>query len=237
MDAELAALRRAGLTDYEARAYAALLSLGESGASGVAESARIPRTKVYAVLDGLVAGGWAEVSEGRPRSYAACSPRDCLDRARLQADEIMERGLTTLEARFQHRDEQFAGQLWILRGAEAMRRRATAMLRSARQEVFLGAAMAVPPPSDLVVEVQDAAKRGVAVRASAADGTAAAEAFDGGGISRAPASLPVQILQVDGAQGLITFYLPRPGGLEIRSVWNPNPSMASLMAEAFRVLR
>lgn len=58
-----------GLTEYEARTYLALLHLGVASARDVANLSRVPRTKIYSVLDDLHAKQLAEIIPERPKKY------------------------------------------------------------------------------------------------------------------------------------------------------------------------
>lgn len=68
--ARLQKLQEHGLTEYEARAYLALLDLGMAEASQVADLSRVPRTKIYQALDGLEAKRLVRVIPERPKRYA-----------------------------------------------------------------------------------------------------------------------------------------------------------------------
>jgi Sugar-specific transcriptional regulator TrmB len=46
-------LKKLGLTEYEARAYAALVGLGEATAREIHEASRVPRTRIYDILRDL----------------------------------------------------------------------------------------------------------------------------------------------------------------------------------------
>lgn len=65
----IARLQEHGLTEYEARAYLALLELENSEASPVADLARVPRTKIYQALDGLETKKLLAVIPDRPKRY------------------------------------------------------------------------------------------------------------------------------------------------------------------------
>ena len=67
--ARIQRLQEHGLTEYEARAYLALLELENSEASPVADLARVPRTKIYQALDGLEAKKLLVVIPDRPKRY------------------------------------------------------------------------------------------------------------------------------------------------------------------------
>ncbi len=62
-------LQEHGLTEYEARAYLALLELENSEASPIADLARVPRTKIYQALDGLETKKLLAVIPDRPKRY------------------------------------------------------------------------------------------------------------------------------------------------------------------------
>lgn len=62
-------LQEHGLTEYEARAYLALLELENAEASPIADLARVPRTKIYQALDGLEAKKLLAVIPDRPKRY------------------------------------------------------------------------------------------------------------------------------------------------------------------------
>lgn len=76
-----------GLTDYESRAYVALVALGPTSANNVAEAAQIPRTSVYKVLKNLEAKKFVQEQKGRPRSFAPTDPKEL---SRGFADKIEE---------------------------------------------------------------------------------------------------------------------------------------------------
>jgi len=67
--ARIQRLQEHGLTEYEARAYLALLELENSEASPIADLARVPRTKIYQALDGLESKKLLVVIPDRPKRY------------------------------------------------------------------------------------------------------------------------------------------------------------------------
>ncbi len=64
-----ATLESIGLSKYEAKAYIALIALGYGDAETIAETAGIPRTSSYKVLQSLGRKGFAIPTEGRPRLF------------------------------------------------------------------------------------------------------------------------------------------------------------------------
>ncbi|MCS7132516.1 MAG: hypothetical protein N3F65_01670 [Nitrososphaeria archaeon] len=74
------ALKKLGLTDYEARAYVAVVELGEAEASEVAMRSGVPRTRIYDVLSRLENRGFIQRIRGaRPAVYAAIHPERGLE--------------------------------------------------------------------------------------------------------------------------------------------------------------
>ncbi|MCW6168670.1 MAG: TrmB family transcriptional regulator [Thermoplasmatales archaeon] len=62
-------LRLLGLSYYEAQGFAALVYHGIADADTVADSAKIPRTSAYKVMESLVEKGFAKETQGRPRMF------------------------------------------------------------------------------------------------------------------------------------------------------------------------
>lgn len=67
-------LGKLGLSEYESRAYLALVALGSSTANFVAEAAQIPRTSAYKVTESLERKGFARKLPGKPVSFAPVDP-------------------------------------------------------------------------------------------------------------------------------------------------------------------
>lgn len=74
-------LQALGLTEYEARAYTALLSLGRAQPAKIARHSHIPRPKVYETLERLEARGLATRTQVSPLEYAPLSAREYINRA------------------------------------------------------------------------------------------------------------------------------------------------------------
>lgn len=63
-----------GFTDYEARAYYALLLLGHSKARDISKLSGVPQSKIYEVLERLLEKNLIEVYTVRPKEFKAVSP-------------------------------------------------------------------------------------------------------------------------------------------------------------------
>lgn len=81
------ALAMFGLSEYESRAYIALVALGPSSASFVAEIAQIPRTSAYKTMKGLEAKGYVERKVGRPKTFVPADPSELAKRRASDVEE------------------------------------------------------------------------------------------------------------------------------------------------------
>lgn len=73
-------LESIGLSSYEARGYVALVAHGFGSAEAIAETARIPRTSAYKVLQSLCQKGFAISTKGRPTIFKPENPTKIKER-------------------------------------------------------------------------------------------------------------------------------------------------------------
>lgn len=72
-------LEEFGLSEYEARAYVALVAEGAITASELMYRSGVGRTKVYPTMEKLERKGLVVVSKGMPRTYTPVAPEDAFD--------------------------------------------------------------------------------------------------------------------------------------------------------------
>lgn len=68
------ALKEFGLSDYEAKAYSALIFLGSANASEICKESKVPQSKIYEVIDKLVEKRLVEVYGVKPKEFKAVAP-------------------------------------------------------------------------------------------------------------------------------------------------------------------
>lgn len=156
---DVLALRAIGLTEWESKAYLALLVSSPATGYAVAKHSGVARARIYEVLESLVAKGAANVSNSRPQTYAPTDPQEFLALQRRNADA----SLAEAESALQHftardRDE---GVIWDLQGHGEILDRAEGVIRRARRrllcEIWSGDA------DRLREALEDAVARGVEV--------------------------------------------------------------------------
>ena len=109
-------LRNLGFTEYEAKAYLALLQQSPSTGYAIARISGVPRSKIYEVLGNLAERGDVLVSYGEPVQYAPKPPKELLASRRRTLEQqfaAAEKGL-----------EDFLGKntptdlIWDIRGRD-----------------------------------------------------------------------------------------------------------------------
>ncbi|MBC8138289.1 MAG: TrmB family transcriptional regulator [Fibrella sp.] len=80
-----------GMNSYEAAAYLALISRDGLTPTELAPMAKIPRQRVYDILDALSTKGFCSIRDGSPKTYFAVPPDVALEKFRQQRAEAMER--------------------------------------------------------------------------------------------------------------------------------------------------
>ena len=90
-------LHRVGLTEYEAKAYLALLNTHLSTATKASEKSGVPRTKIYQVLESLERKGWVRVYSGVPLLFKAVEPVRVFEKVKSDYAELLASVQATLK--------------------------------------------------------------------------------------------------------------------------------------------
>ncbi len=221
-------LQQVGLNAYEARAYLVLVGHPRFKALELAARARVPRQKIYEVLDSLIEKGFAHVVQEKTKLFSAVEPE-------LAIPAYLERKRRWLEQEFSERSRLAAGLIEELRAAcsGAQEGRGTLdflrivsdpvqiaaqyrrMLAEARSEYleFSRPPYAVDPLQEQLV--REAGRRGVRCRLLLEAGLLAAEhrrrlaEYREAGVEiRLAPSLPMKLALFDGRQGMIALLDP-----------------------------
>lgn len=90
-------LHEIGLTEYEAKAYTALLNAHLSTATQVSKKSCVPRTRIYSVLDSLQTKGWIRIISGVPLLFKAVEPATVFEKVKEDYSELLDSIKTTLK--------------------------------------------------------------------------------------------------------------------------------------------
>jgi len=138
-------LRRLGLTAYGARAFGAVLELGDATAADVVLRTGIPDSKVYYALEELADRGLVEVQGGKPKRFRLGDPGEAaarLGRAleeRHARESAAVRSIAALMEAAVPRGPRGprADLAFVVKGTGNVVARAQSLVRSAKREVIL----------------------------------------------------------------------------------------------------
>jgi len=224
-------LRKLGLTEYEARAYSALLSLGPATASEISRASSVPYTKIYQMLSMLEERKWVEVQGRRPTRYLARPPSEALEI--LLAEEgkrmrkLAEEAAPLLESIRGRRSEMVRPDVWVIRGIPSVLRRAAEMIRRAESEILLSLPYLPEDAAGLIsllpvlaakASVRVLTAKGVKLRVPGVKIRRRENLFGGGVI-------------VDGREVLLIL-----GRGDVIGIWSNDPGLARFAEEYFNYL-
>ena len=136
-------LRELGLTEYETRAYLALLEKGVLAASQVSEYSNVPYSKIYETLGSLNRKGWIETEHGRPGRHYPKPPSEALATMKLQIEGKVKSWekmiLGELQPLYEKTEIRERPDIWILRGEFSILAKLEEMLDKAKTELMVAA--------------------------------------------------------------------------------------------------
>ncbi|ARQ69461.1 TrmB family transcriptional regulator [Streptomyces marincola] len=153
-------LQAVGLTEWEARAYLALLDEAPSSGYAVAKRSGVPTSKIYQVLDSLVGKGAVHVTRGGTTLYRALEPQELVERMRGQAADRIDAAESALTD-YTRRGADGSAAIWDLQGETEILERARRLIRSAGRRIMMEVWQA--DAALLHADVENAAARGVEV--------------------------------------------------------------------------
>jgi sugar-specific transcriptional regulator TrmB len=134
-----AALVRLGITEYEAKVYAALVGLGEGTVRQVHEASKVPRSRVYDVLETLVSKGFVEERHGNPMCYRAVEPHRIIAKLRTDFEATSKDAISNLE-RLNIDAVRSVSPIWYVRGDWSIQSRLEEMIARTSKELMIFAA-------------------------------------------------------------------------------------------------
>jgi len=249
MDGLSESLTRLGLTGYEARAYLALTRRGVATGAELARLAGLPRQRIYDVLEGLVARGFAIIRAGRPLRYTAVAPAEAIERlleerrreladAERVASDAAGRLTATYEAGRDHTDP--LDFIEVLREPGAIAARFAELQAAAQNEilVFTKPPYATPPAENVegLKLLERATARSVYER-SILDHPDALEAVEefirAGEQARLVGQLPLKLAIIDRRIAMFSLEDPVAGGDGLTILVVEHPALAALLEIAF----
>jgi sugar-specific transcriptional regulator TrmB len=130
------ALKRLGLTEYEARAYMALNLIKAGTVSDIHMASGIPRSAIYGALSRLEERGLIEVERGKPMRYRGIAPARAIEKLRSAIEEESEKALKHLEeAHARGEGQEQSESVWTIRGVKNLYNKVYEMVSDARKSI------------------------------------------------------------------------------------------------------
>jgi len=153
-------LGKVGLTQYEARAYIALVARGVGDAATLATAAGIPRTSAYKVLESLAAKGYAQPTGGKPILFRPTAPLEVADQLKNAIQEVFEKLDVLHRTVAEHGEPQL---VYLLSGHDKVVAKIGELLDQSTQTFILTTPQVADVRDELAKKLQNAVKRGVHV--------------------------------------------------------------------------
>lgn len=190
------ALKRLGLTTYEARVFVGLQKLGVGTASEVDDVTDVPRSQVYGAADSLEERGLIDVQQGTPTRFRPVA----LDEAKSKLfDQLESRGesafayLEEVRGQYERENEQ-AEAIWTVRGGDNVSDRTASLVDGADARVLYGTGrLEALEPAVLEALERRAGDVEVVVASANPEVEARAEALSGVSTIAVPATLSPNI--------------------------------------------
>ncbi|MBS4190155.1 TrmB family transcriptional regulator [Bacillus sp. FJAT-49705] len=152
-------LKNLNFTEYEAKAYLALLEESPLTGYAVAKNSGVPRSKIYEVLESLALRGDIFVSYGNTPQYIPVPAKELIRNRRLKAEEAfeqVEKSLAKFELSSNDREN-----IWNITGRNEILDKVKACILSAEKRVLLE--IWEEEFNELESELRQAANKGVTI--------------------------------------------------------------------------
>ncbi|MFH0987210.1 MAG: helix-turn-helix domain-containing protein [Candidatus Micrarchaeota archaeon] len=162
-------LKTLGLTDYEAKAYAALVPAGTAGVTEISQMCDVPRSNLYEVLESLCSKGFAEIQRGRPILFKAVAPSkamgDIVKEKEKELEKAKAESLKELEKISGKKKESITPTLiWGIRGIDSVIGKINEITKRAKKEILINVPDFSSFEDELLPELKTAHARGVKIK-------------------------------------------------------------------------
>lgn len=157
----IAVLKHIGLSDYESKAYLALVMRTHGTAEEVADEADIPRTSAYKVLESLRGRGMVSASGGRPAVFRPSPPQEVKEKLLADVDRAFQK-MERLQGVLSERG--VPELVYTIVGKGRTLAKIGEMLDSARETLFISSPLMREIMQEHGGRIANAIKRGVKVR-------------------------------------------------------------------------
>jgi len=236
------ALERLGLSNYEAKVFAALQRLGTGTARDVHRVTDVPRSQVYGAAESLQDRGLVEVQQSKPIQYRPVSLDAARAHLRGEFERTQEQAFDYLETARQQRGDtdERREDIWTVHGRASIDGRIAQLLEDAEETILFALGADAGPLDDAIADLlAERAADGVAVSVVGGDALGETLADTGVGVHHFPVDHPHndgpvdRVVVVDGATVLLSVRDERgdPELDEETAIWSSRTAIASVLIQ------
>lgn len=165
-----------GLSEYESKAYAALISAGKaSSVTELSQLCDVPRSNLYSVLEKLNKKGLVEVQKGRPQLFKALNPEKALKEIEKQKKESLERSREDAigklnDLRGKEEADTVPALVWGVKGYDSVIKKMKGIIDRADDQVLINSPDADIFVDELYQDLEKAKENGVKIKISTEKG-------------------------------------------------------------------
>ena len=161
-------LKTFNLTDYEAKAYIALASLGTSSVTEISQICDVPRSNLYSVLESLNAKGFVDVQRGRPVLFKAVRPEKALEDTEKELNKQMKKARESVEKKMKNLKIEetsiIPALIWGIKGYDNVLAKIREMTKKSKSEIMMNVPDVSMLSEQAYTELKRASERGVKIR-------------------------------------------------------------------------
>ena len=105
-------LKSLGLTEYEAKAYLALLNKADLTAEEVSSTSKVPLPRVYGILELLAEKGFVKILPGRPRRFEAIPPKKAFEQYIKYRETMLSEEIQRMKEIFNEMESKLEELYW-----------------------------------------------------------------------------------------------------------------------------
>jgi sugar-specific transcriptional regulator TrmB len=161
----ISTLQKLGLTYYGAKAYLALMMVGVTKPSVIAEESGIPRTKIYGTLKELEEDNWITIEKGRPSTVTPKYPKEIIKAKKSSFDSNIDSLSNELSMTFDNMMSSETPKVRILHSINNITQLTGEMIERAEKRIMLMGSLYSPQEIEIIQnQMLKAKQRGVSVR-------------------------------------------------------------------------
>ncbi|WP_455645036.1 TrmB family transcriptional regulator [Methanosphaera sp.] len=169
MDEKIKILKHFDLTEYESKAYLALLNLISAKADEISKESKVPRSKIYSVLENLEKKGFINIKMSRPLEYTIIPPNESLTDYKDKLFEEINESIENMSIIYEDNLPRVNTPISAIEDVDKIIQKEYNMMRRSKNVIFMRLGFIVPSEiENLKKQVMYLLKRGVTVKILAA---------------------------------------------------------------------